>query len=104
MDALLMDLKLISEQLIPIITVVVLILVAVAIFKLGNLFSSGIDTLVSLKGSIKLLEKSLDKAQAPLDSVVKLSKTIDGAHDSAISMVSQAKKSLTSKDNQDTQG
>lgn len=97
MDALLMDLKLVATQLIPIIVVVILIFLAIAIFRLGNLFSAGIETMQSLKGSIKLVEKSLDKVQVPLDTVVKLSKTVDGAHDSAINLVEDTKAVLASK-------
>ena len=97
MDALLMDLKIICEQLIPIIIVVVLIFLAIALFRLGNLLSDGSDTMQSLKGSIKLVEKSLDKAQAPLDTIVKLSKTVDGAHDSALSLVEDTKAALQNK-------
>ncbi len=97
MEALLMDLKIVSEQLIPIVIVIVLVFLAIALFRLGNLLSDGSDTMQSLKGSIKLVEKSLDKAQAPLDTIVKLSKTVDGAHDSAINLVEETKAGLANK-------
>ena len=97
MEALLMDLKIVSEQLIPIVIVIVLVFLAIALFRLGNLLSDGSDTMQSLKGSIKLVEKSLDKAQAPLDAIVKLSKTVDGAHDSAINLVEDTKAVLANK-------
>lgn len=97
MEALLMDLKIVSEQLIPIVIVIVLVFLAIALFRLGNLLSDGSDTMQSLKGSIKLVEKSLDKAQAPLDTIVKLSKTVDGAHDSAINIVEDTKAVLANK-------
>lgn len=97
MEALLMDLKIVSEQLIPIVIVIVLVFLAIALFRLGNLLSDGSDTMQSLKGSIKLVEKSLDKAQAPLDTIVKLSKTVDGAHDSAINLVEDTKAVLANK-------
>ena len=92
-----MDLKIVSEQLIPIVIVIVLVFLAIALFRLGNLLSDGSDTMQSLKGSIKLVEKSLDKAQAPLDTIVKLSKTVDGAHDSAINLVEDTKAVLANK-------
>ena len=97
MEALLMDLKIVSEQLIPIVIVIVLVFLAIALFRLGNLLSDGSDTMQSLKGSIKLVEKSLDKAQEPLDTIVKLSKTVDGAHDSAINLVEDTKAVLANK-------
>ena len=97
MEALLMDLKIVSEQLIPIVIVIVLVFLAIVLFRLGNLLSDGSDTMQSLKGSIKLVEKSLDKAQAPLDTIVKLSKTVDGAHDSAINLVEDTKAVLANK-------
>ena len=102
MDALLYDLKIVAEQMIPILVVIVLIILAIALFRLGKLFSSGIDTLTSLKGSIRLVEKSLDKAQAPLDTLVKLSHTVDGAHESAVNLVADTKAAFRKSKN-DTQ-
>lgn len=99
MDALLYDLMQVAEQLIPIVIVIVLVILAIALFRLGKLFSSGIDTLNSMKGSIRLVEKSLDKAQAPLDTLVKLSHTVDGAHDSAVNLVADTKAAFQKSKN-----
>lgn len=101
MSALLSDLQVVCQQLIPILIAVVLVVCAYALYKLAGVFSACIDTLYSLKGSVKLVEKSLDKAQAPLDSVVKISKSIDGATDSVVAFAQDTKNSLKNRSNKE---
>ncbi len=90
MDALLLALKNVSEQLLPILGVVVLFFLSVAFKKLGIFLDTLSKTVENLNPTIKLVDKSIEKVQEPLDTVVKLSHTINNVHDNTVESVQKA--------------
>ncbi len=82
--------RVIAEQLLPIIGVIALIFLSIVLSKLAKLLSAVTDTVKNLKGTIGLVETSMEKAQAPLDTAVKLSHTVDEVHDKSYAAVKQA--------------
>ncbi len=90
LDALLLALKDISVQLLPILGALVLIFLCILLKKLVNLMNSLTKTIDNLSPTLKLVDQSLEKCQAPLDSVVKLSHTVDNVHDKTIESVNKA--------------
>lgn len=90
MDALLLALQNVCSQLLPIMGVACLIFGCIALKKLANLFEALTSTVKNLSPTIKLVDQSIEKVQAPLDTVVKMSHTIDGVHDKTVDTVKQA--------------
>ena len=81
----------VCRSLLPIIGVVVLIILAVVLIKIGRLLDTVNVTVEKTHGSIKLVEETLDKVQEPVDTVVKVSKSIDRAHDAGVKAIDDAK-------------
>ena len=81
----------VCRSLLPIIGVVVLIILAVVLIKIGRLLDTVNITVEKTHGSIKLVEETLDKVQEPVDTVVKVSKSIDKAHDAGVKAIDDAK-------------
>lgn len=81
MDALLLALQNVSEQLLPILGAVALIFVCIFLKKLWILVEQLTSTVKELDPTIKLADQSLEKVQAPLDTAVKYSHTLDKVHD-----------------------
>ncbi len=81
MDQLLLDLQVVSTQLLPILGAVVLIFLCIFLKKLWTLIESITATVKSLDPTIKLVDQSIAKVQAPLDTVVKYSNSLDKVHD-----------------------
>lgn len=81
MDALLLALQDVSEQLLPILGAVALIFVCIFLKKLWMFFDQLTATVKELDPTIKLADQSLEKVQAPLDTAVKYSHTLDKVHD-----------------------
>lgn len=79
-------------ELLPILGVVALILLIVVLIRLAGVLKTTDKTIDEVRPSIKLVELTLDKAQTPVDTVVKVAKTIDKAHDSTIKAVDEAKE------------
>ncbi|HCY06365.1 MAG TPA: hypothetical protein DHS57_03615 [Erysipelotrichaceae bacterium] len=90
MDELLLALKNVSEQLLPILGAVVLFYLCIVFRKLGVLLESLSKTVDNLSPTIKLVDQSLEKVQTPLDTAVKLSHTIDNVHDKTVDSVAKA--------------
>lgn len=90
MDALLLALKNVSEQLLPILGAVVLFYLCIVFKKLSVLLDSLSKTVDNLSPTIKLVDQSIEKVQAPLNTAVKLSHTIDDVHDKTIDSVAKA--------------
>ena len=74
-------------QLLPIIGVAVLIVLIVALNKVIKLLNTTMVTLGRSHKTLDLLDKSLEKVQAPLDSAVKVAKTVDEAHEATVKAV-----------------
>ena len=91
MDALLFNLFNVCSELLPILGSIALVVLIVALIKLVKLLTTVNDTLNKTHPTIALVEKTLDKAQAPVDTVVKVSKTVDRAHDASVKAIDDAK-------------
>ena len=91
MDAFIQSFSVLSEQLLPILGAVSLVCVIILILKLIKVLGSLDDTLLKSHGTIDLLDQSIEKVQAPLDTVVKVSNTVDKAHDATVQAVGSAK-------------
>lgn len=92
MDALLKDLQIVCEQLLPIVGTVVLIFLCIFLNKLIKLVISITKTIDNLEGTIKLVDTSLEKVQTPLDTAVKVSHTVDNVHDTTVENVKKAQE------------
>lgn len=90
MDALILDLSNVSEQLLPILGAIALIFLCVLLKKLWMLIDSINVTVKNLDPTIKNVEKSMDKIQAPLDTAVKYSHALDKVHDKTSDALSKA--------------
>ena len=91
MDTFIWDLYEICSLLLPIVGVVVLVVLIVVLIKIGKLLDTANVTVEKTQGSIKLVEATLDKVQEPVDTVVKVSKSIDKAHDAGVKAIDDAK-------------
>lgn len=91
MDALIIALQNVSAQLLPIIGAVALFFLCVFLRKLSLLVDKLIVSISNLETTIKLVDVSIEKAQVPLDTVVKLSGTVDNLHDSSVKSINKAK-------------
>lgn len=90
MDALILDLSNVSEQLLPILGALALIFLCVLLKKVWNLIDNINSTITKLDPTIKGVEKSVDKLQAPLDTAVKYSHALDKVHDKTSDAISKA--------------
>lgn len=81
MDALLLALQNVSEQLLPILGAVALIFVCILLNKLSHFVEQLTNTVKSLDSTIKLVDQSMNKVQVPLDTAVKYSHSLDKVHD-----------------------
>lgn len=80
-----------SEQLIPILGATALVFVIVLIYKLIKMLGGLDATVEKTNKTIDMVDNSIDKIQAPLDTVVKVSHTVDKAHDATVNAVINAK-------------
>ena len=90
MDALLSALYAVCVQLLPIIGAVVLVFLCIFLRKLWKLIDHASDMVVRLNPTINLVDQSIEKVQAPLDTAVKYSKTLDNVHDKTVESVNRA--------------
>ena len=70
---------------------VALVFVIILLFKLIKIFSNLNVTVDKTNKTIDLVDDSIDKMQAPLDTAVKISHTVDKAHDATVAAVETAK-------------
>lgn len=77
MDALLISLSNVAGQLLPIIGAVALIFLCILLRKLWTLIDEATKTVKNLEPTLKGVEQSVEKIQAPLDTAVKLTKQFD---------------------------
>ena len=81
MDDLLLALQNVSQQLLPILGAVALVFVCILLRKIVDLVESITATVKGLDPTLRLVDKSIEKVQAPLDTAVKYSHTLDRVHD-----------------------
>lgn len=81
MDALLVALQNVCEQLLPILGAVALVFLCILLKKAWGLVEQLTKTVDSLSPTIHGVDQSIEKLQAPLDTAVRLSHTVDDVHD-----------------------
>lgn len=85
------QIKEICNNVLPILGVIALIVVIILIIELIKTLKNANLFLNKTKGTVDLVDESIKKVQAPLDSVVKVSHTVDVAHDATIKGLTEAK-------------
>jgi uncharacterized protein YoxC len=93
MDQFLLAAKNLAEILLPSLGAIVLIYLAIVLRKLAKVMDNVNVTMTNAETTVKLVNKSIEKAQAPLDTVVKLSHTVDDVHDSTLETVKNINES-----------
>lgn len=91
MNTALTNIKEISTNLIPLLGAIALIAVIILVIELIKAVKSTTKLLDKTKGTVELVDESIEKVQAPLDTVVKVSHTVDLAHDATINGLKEAK-------------
>lgn len=81
----------ICSQLLPILGVVVLILLMVLLYEVIKIVKRVNTTLDKAHLTIDLVDDSLTKVQSPLDTAVKISGTVDKAHDATVKVAKDAR-------------
>ena len=91
MDAFFIALENVCREIMPILGAVCLICLIILLIKLIKMVSNVDVTLLKTHGTIDLVDKSIEKVQTPLDTVAKISLTVDKAHDATIVAAKEAK-------------
>ena len=91
MDAFIIAFRDLCSDLMPILGAVCLVCVIILLIKLIKVMSSVDSTLLKTHTTIELVDRSIEKVQAPLDTVAKVSGTVDKAHDATLVAVRDAK-------------
>ena len=92
MDAFILALRDLCKDLLPSLGATSLVCLIVLLIKLIRVMDSVDATLLKTHGTIDLVDKSIEKVQAPLDTAVKVSGTVDRAHDATLEAVKDAKE------------
>lgn len=87
--------KEISQNVLPILGVIALIVVIVLLFELIKTVKNANNVLSKSKGTVDLVDESIKKVQAPLDSMVKVSHSVDVAHDATVKGLENAKEFIS---------
>lgn len=90
MDAFILAFRNLCDQIMPILSAIVLVCLIILLIKLIKVLTNVNNTLLKTHTTIDLVDKSIEKVQSPLDTVVKVSGTVDKAHDATISAVKEA--------------
>ena len=90
MDALLADLQVVCSQLVPVLSAVALVFLCIFLKKLATLMDTVNRAVTSLDPTLQKVNQSIDKVQAPLDTAVRYSHTLDKVHDKAGDLVDKA--------------
>lgn len=91
MDAFIQSFSVLSRQLLPILGAIALVFVIILLIKLIKIMGSLDLTVGKTNKTIDLVDLSIEKVQEPLNTAVKVSHTVDKAHDATISAVTSAK-------------
>ena len=95
MDAFLLAFKNLCNVLMPILGAVCLVCLIVLLIKLIKLIDNVDVTLLKTHGTIDLVDRSIEKVQTPLDTVAKVSLSVDKAHDATIAAAKDAKEYIS---------
>ncbi len=90
MDALILDLANVSAEILPILGAIALIFLCILLKKVWGLIDTINESVKNLDPTIKDVEKSMEKLQAPLDTAVKYSHSLEKVHDKTGEMLSKA--------------
>ncbi len=96
MDAFILAFRNLCSDLLPILGAICLVCLIILLIKLIKVLSSVDETLLKTHVTIDLVDRSIEKVQAPLDTAVKVSSTVDKAHDAAINAVKEASDFIVS--------
>ena len=91
MDSFIVSLRNLCNEIMPILGAACLICVIILLIKLIKVMESANVTLIKTHPTIDLLDQSMEKLQAPLDTAVKVSDAVDKATDVTIEAVKEAK-------------
>ena len=80
-DTLFTSMSAVCGQLVPILGAVALVFLCIVLKRLAGIMEEVTKTVKNLDPAVKSVNTSLDKLQAPLDTVVKYSHTLDDVHD-----------------------
>lgn len=83
-----------NKILIPTLIVVLLVILIIFLIKLITLITRVTIVVDKTDDTVISINKSIDKIQAPLDTAVKLSNTVSGAHDGIVNMIDKTKEEL----------
>lgn len=95
MDAFLLALENLCSEIMPVLGAVCLICLIILLIRLIKMVKSVDMTLLKTHGTIDLVDRSIEKVQSPLDTVVKVSATVDKAHDATLVAAKEAKDYLS---------
>ena len=91
MDSFIVAFRNLCNEIMPILGATCLVCLIILLIKLIKVMSNIDLTLLKTHGTIELVDRSIEKVQAPLDTVVKVSGTVDKAHDATIEAAKEAK-------------
>lgn len=89
--SILQDIEDFCSNLLPLLGVLALIALIIVLISLIKTLSKTNKFLSKTSGTVDLVDDSLKKAQVPLDSVVKVSESVDAAHDAVIRGINDTK-------------
>lgn len=92
MDNTLTNIKEVCSNLLPLLGLIALIVLIVLVIELIKTVKNANKVLDKTKITVDLVDDSIKKVQAPLDSAVKISHTVDVAHDATIKGIGEAKE------------
>ena len=91
MDAFILAFRNLCNDLMPILGAICLVCLIILLIKLIRMIGDLDLTVLRTHGTIDLVDKSIEKVQAPLDTVARLSTSVDKAHDATIEVAKEAK-------------
>ena len=91
MDSFIVAFRNLCNEIMPILGAVCLVCVIILLIKTIKVMESVDATLVKTHPSIDLLDQSMEKLQAPLDTAVKVSDVVDKATDATVEAAKEAK-------------
>lgn len=86
MDEFILATKNLTAELLPTLAFIVLIMLIILLRKLMQLVEHLTSVIDLSKGSLKGVEQSIEKLQAPLDTAVHLAGTVDRMHDASVQL------------------
>lgn len=96
MDAFIIAFRNLCSDIMPILGAIVLVCLIILLIKLIKLMGSLDSTLLKTHTTIDLVDQSIEKVQSPLDTVVKVSNSVDKAHDATVDAVKDATQFVSS--------